>query len=167
MLNQQEIWKDIKGYESLYQVSNLGRIKSKNEIINGINHKDYLVVWLYNKNRKKRYYVHRLVAFAFIDNFENKPFINHKNAVRSDNRINNLEWCTQAENMKHARDNNLIDYSKVRGINNPACKLTENQVIDIRNESDFGVTRSELSKKYGVTYQMIHRIIKRKAWRHI
>jgi hypothetical protein len=112
-----EIWKDIIGYEGLYQVSNLGRVKSlARTIYRGHNRplplkerilkqgcKDgYRQVNLANYGKIKTIRVHRLVAEAFIENTENKPFINHINGVRNNNKLNNLEWCTQSENLKHA-----------------------------------------------------------------
>lgn len=104
----QEVWKDIKGYEGLYQVSSHGRVKSlgndknrKEKILKGIYNLGYKQVWLSKNGIEKRYLVHRLVASHFIPNPDNKPQINHINCIRDDNRISNLEWCTQAENNRH------------------------------------------------------------------
>lgn len=107
-----EIWKDIKGYEHLYQVSTLGRVKSlpkmkgfyknKERILNEIPIQGYKVVNLSKNNTVKHHLIHRLVAETFIDNPENKLFVNHINGNKSDNRINNLEWCTRSENDSHA-----------------------------------------------------------------
>lgn len=102
----EEIWKDIKGYENEYLVSNLGRIKS---IKNGKNlimkldteKKGYLSVKLYKNGKRKSYKVHRLVAIAFIENPYNKPEVNHIDAIRSNNNVNNLEWVTSKENIEH------------------------------------------------------------------
>src|SRR3979490_3256655 len=102
-----EIWKDIKGYEGLYQVSNLGGVKS---ISTGLGRSsgprvpwpsktNYLYVSLSNGG-KKNFLLHRLVAIAFIPNPDNKPCINHKNGIKSDCKTINLEWCTHSENMK-------------------------------------------------------------------
>lgn len=115
----EEIWKDIENYEGLYQVSNLGRIRSafregtkggilRQFIING-----YSKVHLYKDGKEEFFYVHRLVALAFIPNLENKPQINHKNGKKCDNRVVNLEWCSSAENLVHAIENGLKKLKKV------------------------------------------------------
>ena len=106
----EEVWKDIGGYEGLYQVSNLGRIKSLDRRTMkwkikalGFNGKNkYLQVSLYKNNIEKRYLVHRLVAQAFIPNLYNKETINHKDGNKQNNNVNNLEWATRSENSQHA-----------------------------------------------------------------
>ena len=104
-----EIWKDIKGYEGFYKVSNLGRIKSfhnNTKITNKdsclkptSNSTGYLVVTLYKTGeRRKKYLVHRLVAEAFIDNPNNYEMVNHKDECKTNNNVENLEWCDVAYN---------------------------------------------------------------------
>lgn len=100
-----EIWKDIKDYEGLYQVSNLGRVKSLYRI-DSSNHKvyekilktrerhSYIAVDLHKEGKAKTFSVHRLVAMAFISNPDNKPQINHKDENKENNCVDNLEWCT-------------------------------------------------------------------------
>lgn len=105
-----EIWKDIDGYEGLYQVSNLGNVKS---LTNRSNHKEekilklntngkYYLVNICKNTKKKTLLIHRLVAKAFIDNPNNLPQINHINGNKLDNRVENLEWCTCRENIIHS-----------------------------------------------------------------
>ena len=105
-----EIWKDIKGYEGLYQISNLGRVKSFRESAKFGKQKEYIlkpsminsgyhVVTLYKKDRTRRkHQLHRLVADAFIPNTENLPCINHKDENKINNEVSNLEWCTYSYN---------------------------------------------------------------------
>lgn len=98
----EEIWKDIADFEELYQVSNLGRIKSKryNKLLRPCaNEKGYLRVSLTKNHKIYTKKVHRLVAQAFIPNTDNKSEINHINHIRNDNRVSNLEWTNHADNM--------------------------------------------------------------------
>ena len=100
----QEIWKDIKGYEGLYQVSNFGRIANKKYKIktNELYKNGYLYVDLYKYNKRKRMLVHRLVAKAFISNPNNLPQVNHIDGNKENNNVENLEWCTCSYNLKEA-----------------------------------------------------------------
>jgi hypothetical protein len=107
-----ETWLEIKGYEGLYLISNMGRIKSlpRNGTRTGVeyllkpelNKFGYNRVVLSKNDKPKRYALHRLVAFHFIPNSNNFPQINHINAIRNDNRASNLEWVTSSQNRKHA-----------------------------------------------------------------
>lgn len=104
----QEIWKDIKGYKGLYQVSNFGKIKRINPKMKILKETDngngYKIVGLCKNNKRKNYYVHRLVAEAFIPNLNNFKEINHIDNNKSNNIVNNLEWCTRNYNVKYSYD---------------------------------------------------------------
>ena len=102
-----EKWKDIKGYEGLYQISDLGNVKSirTNKILKyGYSHNGYRIVNL----KGKMFRVHRLVAEAFIDNKEHLPYVNHKDENKENNNVNNLEWCTSSYNINYGDRNNKV-----------------------------------------------------------
>jgi hypothetical protein len=134
----QESWKDIKGYEDLYQVSNLGRVKStvyKKEkiLIPKKISKGYYRIKL-NKNKEiKRIMLHRLVAEAFIPNPQNKPQVNHKDGDKSNNCVENLEWCTPKENVQHAIQNNLFNNSLKTLKENNIKSRKKIQQFDLKN----------------------------------
>jgi hypothetical protein len=116
---QDEVWKDVVGYEGLYRISNQGTVCRlyKNGKVNFMTPRilnGYWRVKLCNGNTQKEYFLHRLIAQAFIPNPENKPEINHINGIKTDNRIENLEWVTRSENAIHATKTGLLKYSEYR-----------------------------------------------------
>jgi hypothetical protein len=162
-----EIWKDIKGYEGFFMVSSFGNVKScerdvwngkgyyrKQEIIlkQRKNKKGYLIVDLSFNNRtnKKIALVHRLVAGAFIENKYNYPQINHINGIKTDNRFENLEWCTNSQNQKHAWSMGLQKVSGKAG--KPKKKVLQ---IDINTKEIIKKYNSiaEAAKEIGVKSQ--------------
>lgn len=106
--DMEEIWKDISGYEGLYQISNTGEVFStkrygtRGGILRLSKYKDYYIVGLTRNGKHKKYRVHRLVAQTFIHNPENKPCVNHIDCNSLNNNLNNLEWCTYSENLIHS-----------------------------------------------------------------
>lgn len=126
-----EIWRDVKGYEGLYQVSNLGKIKSKNGILHlNTNTYGYKHITLSKGNTRKTVVVHKLVATAFVANPLNKPQVNHKDGNKENNTANNLEWVTQTENNRHAINAHLRKVKKVRLVdeNNNTIKEFNNRM---------------------------------------
>lgn len=106
----QEIWKDIEGYEGLYQVSNMGRVRNNKKLLSPYNEgKGYLKVSLFKDKKCKRYKVHRLVANAFLPKAENKPMVNHIDENKHNNVITNLEWCSNQENVAYYYKNRKME----------------------------------------------------------
>ena len=116
MKEEKEIWKDIEGYENLYKVSNMGRVKSlermkwngrgyqkvPEKILEGYDiGNGYLYVGLYRGGKSKQCLVHRLVATAFLDNSDNLPEVNHKDENKKNNCVENLEWCSKLYNINY------------------------------------------------------------------
>jgi len=160
MYNLNEIWKPITNYEGLYEISNTGRVKSirKNKILKRSNVTSYFRVILAKGNKKYTLSAHRLVAEAFIPNPHNKPQVNHINGIKNDNRVENLEWVTQFENMKHAIEMGLLNAPK--GGNHYKAKLSTQQINEIKNLfTNNTYTRMQLSKKYNVSYDYIAQVI--------
>lgn len=149
-----EIWKDIKGYEGLYQVSNMGRIKSlgngesnksKLKVMKQqINYKGYPMVNLCKNGVPKGFSVHRLVAEAFIPNPNNLPQVNHIDEIKTNNCVENLEWCTAEYNVKYG--------TRTAKTSKQILQITsENKIIgfwkSIRNvENVLGFSNSNIQK---------------------
>lgn len=118
-----EIWKDIPGYEGIYQISDCGRVKSisKGIILKPrVNRKGYLLVGLSKRNKREMVQVHRIIAHVFIPNPDNLPQVNHKDENKTNNHASNLEWCTNEYNCNYGTHNkrmaatltNRMDLSK-------------------------------------------------------
>ena len=163
-----EIWRDIGGYDGLYQVSNCGRVKSfhNGERILKLRldnkGKGYLNVHLSRGGAAKNCAVHRLVAEAFVPNPEGKREVNHIDGNPQNNRVENLEWCTRSENVNHAVAWGLIK----SGENSPRAKLTSEQVRYIRDNPD-GLTQRQLAAVFGVSTTAIGRIQRGKRYKSV
>ena len=165
-----EICKPIKGFEKQYEVSNIGNIRSIDRVvkhyIEGFTRKykgtakntrlsadGYLRCNLKNDGKRFDFRVHRLVAEAFILNEDNKPVINHKNGIKTDNRVENLEWCTISENVLHATKNRLIK-----------TKLNDSEALDIFNST---LSTRKIGEIYGISSSIAWRIKNKKAYKHL
>ena len=183
-----EVWKDVVGYEGLYQVSNFGNVKSLDRIVNKPNGVSYLrkgkictqsksnlgymTVGFTVNNKKVNKYVHRLVAEAFITNMNNYPQVNHIDCDKTNNRMYNLEWCTNSQNHIHASKNGLnklhlhrVAYS---GEENGRSLLTKEQVLEIKQKYiPYKYSAKKLSKEYGVSESCITHILNNTSWKEI
>ena len=151
-----EEWRDIEGYEGLYQVSNLGRVKSLARVVirsdgkpNTVNEKilkygmnrGYCAVVLCKDGKKKMYKVHRLVAMAFLRNPHNLPEVNHKDEDKKNNCVDNLEWCTSLYNINYGSHNErvtniIVNNGSLRGKNHPRSKkvICDNKIFACTRE---------------------------------
>lgn len=158
-----EEWKDIKGYEGLYQISNLGRVKSLERIIkykdgrkykvkekikenNKIKH-GYCIVSLYKNCHRKSYRINRLVAEAFIPNPNNYPIVNHKDENPSNNNYKNLEWCTQKYNCNYGTSNERVSKKLSKKVYQ--YDLNKNYIREFESatyaERNYGIKRTGIS----------------------
>lgn len=111
MINMEEIWKDIPEWKDLYEVSNLGNIRSKRTgklRVLGTNNCGYKTIRLYDSDRIQKFFVHRLVAMMFLEEDDYTKQVNHIDCDKTNNRVDNLEWVTQSENEIHAIKNGLV-----------------------------------------------------------
>lgn len=174
-----ETWKPIPEYENLYEISSKGRVKSCKRVIkykNGINHsvkehmmqpylsKGYARVRLCKNNKHKRFFIHTLVAKAFIQNPCNYPIINHKDGNKLNNEIENLEWCTYSHNNREAYRLGLKTYTEK---NREAFKLAKEawckavwQLDENKNKIKMYVSCYEAERQVGLSRGCIYQAIR-------
>lgn len=172
-MNNVVLWKPIKGYGGLYEVSNTGKVKSfKNQAkykegrMLKTDNKRYPTLMLYGNGKGKRFLVHRLVAETFIPNLENKSQVNHKDGNKKNNHVSNLEWCTSKENIEHA----LVTGIGTIGERNGLSKFTNKQIKYLRKiykpyDSRFG--GAALARKYGTSNKTMHMILSNQSYKNI
>lgn len=175
-----EVWKDIKGYEDLYEVSSTGRVRTKEKVrwnskcfakrkVRYLTIKEHPCGYIYaalSKDKKQqRHLVHRLVAEVFIPNEHNKPFVNHIDGNKLDNTLINLEWVTRSENAKHAF---RIGLQSNKGEKHPKHKITNKIVQEIREKfRPRKYSSRKLAVEYGLSKTNILDIIHKRIWSHI
>lgn len=171
-----EIWKDVTGYEGLYQVSSMGRVRSVMRVVsktnctqklNGkilsltTNSHGYIAVSLHKNKKRKTMKLHRLVAIEFVVNKYNKQYINHIDGNKTNNMPSNLEWATPSENNQHAYDTGLKSPD-----NSDGSKLSYKLAYEIRGKINNGDSQRLLSHEYGVSEATISMIKTNKIWIH-
>lgn len=153
--------KAVPGYEGLYCVTEDGRVWSERskKFVGGYRARDgYVFAVLMRKYHRWYVGVHRLVALAFIGNPGAGLEINHKNGVRDDNRIENLEWVTHIQNCKPDRALNLIA-SRPRGEKNGSAKYTDDQINEVRVLKAAGYSQTEISAQTGISQQHVSNVL--------
>lgn len=170
-----EIWKEIKGYEGKYAVSNMGRVKSfvyssEGRFLSNKYSRGYNLVVFVTGSVRKSIKIARLVAEAFIPNPENKKIVNHKNGIKSDDRLENLEWATHSENTQHAHDMGLIrrvigknhpNYGKFGGHSSTAISIYQIDPISLKIVNEFSsIIEAKASLKR--SGEQIHKALKNK-----
>lgn len=174
-----EEWRNIAGYEGLYQVSNLGRVKSldrkrrsgageyvqKGRVMSASNDR-YYAVTLYKCGKCKKFMIHRLVACTFIPTSNKKLVVNHIDGNRKNNHVNNLEWCTQKQNIAHAISIGIGTIGERNGLS----KFTNDEVRELRKmyvpyDPEFGA--SALARKHGVPLKTMWFILTRRTYKSV
>jgi hypothetical protein len=191
-----EVWKPVPGYEEFYSVSDLGRVRGETHSRNRTwkpgrllkpqpNQRGYLRLFLQFGEKRKAFFVHRLVAMAFIGPRPDGCDVNHKDGDKTNNRAGNLEYCRRRENVRHAIETGLYDPSSktvhkgdehharrrpevmARGERHGSAQLTGKDVLSIRSRAAAGETHRNIAADFGVDRTTIGDIVRLKTWRHI
>lgn len=168
----QEEWRTVEGWP--YEVSSLGRVRRSGRacatrprflLKAWPNPQGYMRVGLRRGGeRQQKFFVHRLVAFAFHGTPQSGQVPNHKNGIKADNRAENLEWVTPRENNLHAYEVGLMGRGQAHGM----ALLREAEVLEIRRRyAEERCSQQSLADEYGVSQALVSQIIRRKVWRHI
>lgn len=173
---KEEKWKDVVGYEGLYQVSNLGRVKRIGKapgtvpgyiLSTPLNSDGYPICCLHNNGRKTTR-VHRIVARAFLGTPPtNKPEVNHLDGNKSNNRIENLEYTSRSENLKHVFRCLGREPVRICGEKSGKNAITEEDVREIRKLAGQKIPYSKIEKLYPIGKAQIRRIVILEKWKHV
>lgn len=166
----EEIWRSVDGYEGLYEVSNFGHVRSlfryKRILKPMISSTGYQRVDLFKNKQRKQFSVHRLVATAFVNNDDNKPFVNHKDENKLNNRADNLEWVTHQENCLYgtAIQRRMLhtDYSKRRINNANQIKACSKPILQFTKDGQFikaWKSATECEKETGISKSGIRKVV--------
>lgn len=161
-----EVWKVIES-ASGYSVSSLGRIRNDQTGLvmkERRNPEGYCFAALRSLGRRRDVSVHRLVAAAFIDNPEDKPCVNHIDGNKSNNSVNNLEWCTKSENSKHSF---AVGLQSTVGELHPRAKLGEAKVRVMRRCAELGLRNIDIASWFGVNPITASAAIHGRNWGHV
>lgn len=178
-----EIWKRVLDEPRPVEVSTLGRVRTldyvavstrlgiantqlrRGRVISPYYHEaGYLQLRIGANSRKKKYYVHRLVAMAFCDGYDPSLTVNHKDGDKENNRPENLEWVTKVDNSRHEWATGLVD---LRGENQPNSILKEHQIKEICDRRRSGESARSIAIEYGVSVENIYKILSGKGWAHV
>lgn len=164
---EEEIWKDIIGYEGHYQISNKGRIyslKSKKYRKPNLNRDGYFYISLCLRGFQRTYKIHRLVCSAFIGFEKDKNHVDHIDGNKKNNFSNNLRWCTHFENIKFAHE---LGIYKQKGAEHPLSILKDEDVIAIKKRLNSGEKAASIHNDYGVKINAVYDIKQGRTWTHI
>lgn len=158
--NYKDYFATKKGYIISKKLNKVRKLKEK------FDRNGYKQVTLSNEGKLKTISVHRLIAETFIPNDNNLSQVNHKNGIKSDNRVENLEWCNGSQNINHALKSGLLKPRKGEEVH--LTKLTNEIVLNIRHDKkNLHMSNIELAEKYNTSRTNISHIINRLTWKHI
>lgn len=172
---KKEFWKQISGYEGMYEISEIGMARSVDRIGSdgkkykgkpltlALNRHGYYFVRLRKNGHTKAFKIHRLVAINFIPNENGKSEVNHIDGDKTNNAVGNLEWVSRSENLKHAYKKGLMS---VEGERNPNSKLTKDNVEEIRRRLSEGEFQKYIASDFRITITAVSDIKTGKRWRN-
>ena len=165
-----EFWLPVVGWEDLYEVSNLGAIRRNGKKLKPFVDKryGYVIVSLFRSGKGKTCRLHRVVALSHIGPQPTERHeINHLDGNKENNQATNLEWVTRGQNHKHAYQIGLRKPSSLPGSSNPHSKLTESDVLKIREMKSDGIPGVDIARAFNIAPQTVSDIHKRRRWKHL